>query len=179
MAYNPYGYGNYQNPYQYNGGYYNQQNLYQNQMQQMQQAQPVQMQQNFIPLTFTNGFIGAKAYTMMYPNSTIYLQDSESDRLFIKKSDAQGKCTLETYRLVKEETDENGNTIGEIKQKEIPQDYITKADLVNFASKSDFYAFRESLIEMMNNLSTEIKTNVKSNFSNNKPKENNYNKKGR
>ena len=76
MDYGPYGYGSFQNPYM-NNNYY--------QQQPVAAQQPVMQQQNFIPLTFTNGLIGAKAYIMMQPNSVVYLQDSESDKLFIKK----------------------------------------------------------------------------------------------
>lgn len=132
MAYGPYGYGGYQNPYM-NNNYYQQQPVVQ---------QPVQ-QQNFIPLTFTNGLIGAKAYIMMQPNSVVYLQDSESDKLFIKKSDAQGRCTLETYRLVREQTDENGNVV--------PTQTM-------FATKDDLKALQDTLIESINKLSSVVKT---------------------
>lgn len=179
MAYNPYNYGYYNNsPYQANNNYYNPQGYYQQQALQ----QPIQ-QQNFIPLTFTNGFIGAKAYTMMYPNSTIYLQDSESDRLFIKKADSQGKCTLETYRLVKEEIDENGNSINKNnEQKELPKDYLTKDDVVNFASKSDLQALQDTLIDSLNKLSSEIKNGSQAPFT--RPNQNfnpnnNNNKRGK
>lgn len=174
MAYNPYNYGYYNNsPYQANNNYYSPQGYYQQQAVQ----QPIQ-QQNFIPLTFTNGFIGAKAYIMVQPNSVVYLQDSESDRLFIKKADSQGKCTLETYRLVKEEIDENGNSINKNnEQKELPKDYLTKDDMVNFASKTDLQALQDTLINSLNKLSSEIKNDVKSSFI--RPNNQNYNKKGK
>ena len=127
MAYGPYNYG-YSNPYMTQPNYYQQPTM---------QQQPV-AQQNFIPLTFTNGLIGAKAYIMMQPNSIVYLQDSESDKLFIKKSDAQGRCTLETYRLVREQTDENGNIV--------PSQTI-------FATKDDLKALQDTLIETIGKLS--------------------------
>ena len=175
MAYNPYGYyGN--NPYLANSGnanYYSPQNYYQQQAIQ----QPIQAQQNFIPLTFTNGFIGAKAYIMMQPNSVVYLQDSESDRLYIKRADSQGKCTLETYRMVKEEIDENGNSKIENVEKDFPTNYLTKEDMVDFASKTDLQALQDTLINSLNKLSSEIKNDVKSSFI--RPNNQNYNKKGK
>lgn len=134
MAYGPYGYGSFQNPYM-NNNYYQQQSV--------AVQQPVMQQQNFIPLTFTNGLIGAKAYIMMQPNSVVYLQDSESDKLFIKKSDAQGRCTLETYHLVREQTDENGNVV--------PTQTM-------FATKDDLKALQDTLIESINKLSSVVKT---------------------
>lgn len=177
MAYNPYNYGYYNNnPYQANNNYFNPQGYYQQQAVQ----QPIQ-QQNFIPLTFTNGFIGAKAYIMVQPNSVVYLQDSESDRLFIKKADSQGKCTLETYRLVKEEIDENGNSINKNnEQKELPKNYLTKDDVVNFASKSDLQALQDTLIDSLNKLSSEIKNGSQVPFT--RPNQNfnsNNNKRGK
>lgn len=176
MAYSPYNYGYYNNPYvgnNANNNYYQAQNYYQPQAMQ----QPMQAQQNFIPLTFTNGFIGAKAYIMMQPNSVIYLQDSESDRLYIKRADAQGKCTLETYRMVKEEIDENGNSKMESIEKDLPTNYLTKEDMVNFASKTDLQALQDTLINSLNKLSSEIKNDVKSSFI--RPNNQNYNKKGK
>lgn len=131
MAYGPYNYG-YSNPYMTQPNYYQQPTM---------QQQPV-AQQNFIPLTFTNGLIGAKAYIMMQPNSIVYLQDSESDKLFIKKSDAQGRCTLETYRLVREQTDENGNVV--------PSQTI-------YATKDDLKALQDTLIESISKLSPAAK----------------------
>ena len=172
MAYSPYNYGYYNNPYvgnNANNNYYQAQNYYQPQAMQ----QPMQAQQNFIPLTFTNGFIGAKAYIMMQPNSVIYLQDSESDRLYIKRADAQGKCTLETYRMVKEEIDENGNSKMESVEKDLPTNYLTKDDMVNFASKTDLQALQDTLINSLNKLSSDVKSSLI------RPNNQNYNKKGK
>lgn len=89
--YNNYGYGG----YGYNSNYYN-----------PSPNTPTQAQQqaSFIPLTFVNGIEGAKAY-IVSPNSTIYLRDSDSDKIFIKSSDAQGRLMMRTYRLV--EANEN------------------------------------------------------------------------
>lgn len=112
--YNSYGYGG----YGYNSNYYNPGP----QSQSQQQA-------SYIPLTFVNGIEGAKAY-IVSPNSTIYLRDSDSDKIFIKSSDAQGRLMLRTYRLV--EVNEN-----EPKQ--------PVQDLSSFATKDALKAVEERI----------------------------------
>lgn len=114
---NPYynTYGGYSQPYTPTPQY----NSYQNQ----QQTQP---QQTYIPLTFVNGEVGAKAF-IMQPNSTIYMQDSDSDKLFIKKSDAQGKSTMRKFKLV--ELDENDQIIENKVQKDMSSNFISKEQL--------------------------------------------------
>ena len=114
--YNNYGYGG----YGYNSNYYN-----------PSPSAPTQAQQqaSFIPLTFVNGIEGAKAY-IVSPNSTIYLRDSDSDKIFIKSSDAQGRLMLRTYRLV--EVNEN-----EPKQ--------PAQDLSSFATKDDLKEIKERI----------------------------------
>lgn len=95
---------NYNNPYNY-GGYYQQNSYqqpsynygYQNQtMPQMaQQTQPM-----FMQLTFVNGLEEAKSY-IVAPNSSIYLRDNNSNKLYIKSCDNTGRSSLEEYNLVK------------------------------------------------------------------------------
>ena len=80
-------YNNYNNPYnQYPYAVYNQQPQYPQQYQQMQQPQ----QTNYLPLTFVNGIEGAKAF-IVGANQPVYLKDSDSNILFEKKADNQGK----------------------------------------------------------------------------------------
>lgn len=97
---------NYNNPYMSNySGYYPQSNYsqpnynygYQNQtMPQMaQQTQPM-----FMQLTFVNGLEEAKSY-IVAPNSSIYLRDNNSNKLYIKSCDNTGRSSLEEYNLVK------------------------------------------------------------------------------
>lgn len=114
---NPYynTYGGYTQPYTPTPQY--------NNYQTQQQTQP---QQTYIPLTFVNGEVGAKAF-IMQPNSTIYMQDSDSDKLFIKKSDAQGKSTMRKFKLV--ELDENDQTIENKVQKDMSSNFISKEQL--------------------------------------------------
>ena len=81
-------------------------------------------QPTYTPLVFVNGVEGAKAY-IVQPNSTIYLRDSDSDKLFIKYCDAQGRSTLRTYALV--ELDEQGNKKVAAPIQEIdPEQFVTK-----------------------------------------------------
>ena len=85
--------------YNYN---YNQYAQYPYNYTQYQQPQPqMQMQQpqtQYIPLTFVSGIEGAKAF-IVAPNQTVYLRDSDTETLFIKTADAQGRYTLKTYNI--------------------------------------------------------------------------------
>lgn len=136
---------NYNNPYASPYTSYYQQpyatqtqpNVYQNQQQQTPQ-------QTYIPLTFVNGEVGAKAF-IMQPNSTIYLQDSDSDKLFIKKSDMQGKSIMKKYKLV--ELDENDQIIENKPQKDL---------MGNFISKEQFHALKEEFEGKFNELTGKV-----------------------
>ena len=62
--------------------------------------QPQMSQQTqYIPLTFVSGIEGAKAF-IVTPNQTVYLRDSDSDLLYIKSADNQGRYSLKIYNLV-------------------------------------------------------------------------------
>lgn len=98
---------NYNNPYMNNySGYYPQNNYtqptynygYQSQMQPQMTQQP--QQTTFMQLTFINGLDEAKAY-IVAPNSSIYLRDNNSNKLYIKSCDNTGRSSLEEYNLVK------------------------------------------------------------------------------
>lgn len=136
---------NYNNPYASPYTSYYQQpyatqtqpNVYQNQQQQT-------AQQTYIPLTFVNGEVGAKAF-IMQPNSTIYLQDSDSDKLFIKKSDMQGKSIMKKYKLV--ELDENDQIIENKPQKDL---------MGNFISKEQFHALKEEFEGKLSELTGKV-----------------------
>lgn len=80
--YNSYGYGGY-------GAYNNYQNY---------QA-PQQPQTNYIPLTFVNGVEEVNKY-ILAPNTSVYLRDSESNKLYIKTCDSTGRCNVKSYELV-------------------------------------------------------------------------------
>lgn len=82
--YNQYPYTNYQQP-NYNNGY-----------NQFQQQQP--QQTTYLPLTFVNGIEGAKAF-IVGANQTVYLKDSDSDMLYEKRADGQGRYSIKAYKL--------------------------------------------------------------------------------
>ena len=121
----------YYNPYQqypYTNGYGNQQNY-----------QQVQQQTSYLPLTFINGIEGAKAF-IVAPNQTVYLKDSDSNILYEKRADQQGKYTLVAYEL--KPIDLSSNNV-----------VSTKTE---YATTSDLNALKSSFIEQMNILSRQI-----------------------
>ena len=165
MAYNqfytnPYGYGGY--PY----GNIQTQPLYQQPQitpQQAQQPQQPQQQTYYLPLTFTSGLVGAKAF-IVAPNQTVYLKDSDdnSNLLFEKSADYNGKYTLKAYRMTEINIEDIGKKVEE--QKSDKPEYATKQDL------NDLKSFFENGIVGLSNL---IQTSLK-------PMKNNYpNKEGR
>lgn len=95
---------NYNNPYMNNyTGYYPQQSYSQPNYNYGYQTQPQIAQQNqpmFMQLTFVNGLEEAKSY-IVAPNSSIYLRDNNSNKLYIKSCDNTGKSSLEEYELTK------------------------------------------------------------------------------
>ena len=68
-------------------------NVYQPQYQQPQQT-------TYLPLTFVNGIEGAKAF-IVGANQTVYLKDSDSNILYEKRADQQGRYTLTAYEMNK------------------------------------------------------------------------------
>ena len=88
---------NYNNPYnQYPYTQYN--NNYNQFNQQPQYQQP--QQTTYLPLTFVNGIEGAKAF-IVGANQTVYLKDSDSNILYEKRADQQGRYTLTAYEMNK------------------------------------------------------------------------------
>jgi hypothetical protein len=123
--YNQYG----QYPYNYT--------QYQQPQQQMQmQPQQMQQQTQYIPLTFVSGIEGAKAF-IVAPNQTVYLRDSDTETLFIKTADAQGRYTLKTYNLT-------------------PTDGVNKINNNEFATISELNALKREFEEKMNKLSLDV-----------------------
>ena len=115
--YNPYGaypYSNYQ-PYQGYG----------NQPMQQQYQQPV-----VYPITYTSGVIGAKAFPMQQPNSTIYLLDSDNQGvIYEKKADQQGRCYLKAYTMNEIALDDiTNNVVQEKASKAVTKDDIIKLE---------------------------------------------------
>lgn len=105
----------YYNPYQqypYTNGYGNQQTY-----QQVQQPQT-----SYLPLTFVSGLEGAKAF-IVGANQVVYLRDSDSNILYEKRADQQGKYTLIAYEL--KPLDMNKP----VQEQRVANEYATVSDL--------------------------------------------------
>ena len=106
-------------------------------------ALQTQQQTTYLPLTFVNVIEGAKAF-IVGANQTIYLKDSDSNILFEKKADSQGKYTLIAFKL--EQIDIN-NIGKDTNANPISTDrFIMKEDIKEFVTKSDLTAL-ETLFE--------------------------------
>lgn len=131
MNYN-YNYNQYaQYPYNYTQYQQPQQPIQQPQMQMHSQQQT-----QYIPLTFVSGIEGAKAF-IVAPNQTVYLRDSDTETLFIKTADSQGRYTLKTYNLT-------------------PTDGINKSNNIEFATVEALNGVKRDFEERMNKISLEI-----------------------
>lgn len=134
--YNPY--GNY--PYNsYPQGSYSPYPNYSNQSVQQQYQQPV-----VYPLTYTNGIIGAKAFPMQQPNSTVYLLDSDAPNIiYEKRADNQGRCALKAYAMNEVALDDIANNM--------VQDKVTKA-----VTKDDIAKLEKTFNDAIENLKKSI-----------------------
>lgn len=152
-----YPYGNVYQPYGVNNGYQNNYNQPQ-QYQQSQMQQTPQPQTSYLPLTFTSGLVGAKAF-IVSPNQTVFLKDSDegSNLLFEKSADAYGKYTLKAYNLTEVKLDDIGKPVSFPKN----NDSITKNDLQSFATKNDLNDLKTIFETKMNDLSTLIQKGSK------------------
>ena len=166
-------YGNYQNPYnQYpytayannNNNMQYQQYAQQPQMQYQQQPtqQMSQPQTTYLPLTFVNGVEGAKAF-IVGANQIIYLKDSDSNILFEKKADAQGKYTLTAFKLEKVDInnigkDTNANPISTDR-------FIMKEDIKDFVKTSDLNALETLFESKLDKLSSRIEKLARNGFN--------------
>ena len=169
---------NYNNPYQqYPYTMYNNNNTYQQQYQNYQQPQQMQygyqqqtqpqaqqLQTTYLPLTFVNGVEGAKAF-IVGANQVIYLKDSDSNILFEKKADAQGKYTLVAFELKQIDVnnigkDTNANPISTDR-------FIMKDDIKDFVKTSDLNALETLFDSKLDKISSRIEKLARSGF--NKP----------
>lgn len=156
MNYNPY-YNPYQQyPYTNNAQNYQQgqpTNYYNQQPIQQPSQQMAQQQTTYLPLTFVNGIEGAKAF-IVGANQIIYLKDSDSNILFEKKADNQGKYTLTAYRLDSIDInnigkDTNANPISTDR-------FIMKDDIKDFVKLSDLNALETLFESKLDKLSSRI-----------------------
>lgn len=116
----------------YNNPYFNPYNQY-----PYSQPQPQPQQTNYLPLTFVSGIEGAKAF-IVAPNQVIYLKDSDSNILYEKRADAQGRYSLTAFEM-----------------KPINND---NKESMNYATTSDLNALKSMLTEKIDILSNEVKT---------------------
>ena len=114
----------------YNNPYFNPYNQY-------PYSQPQQPQTNYLPLTFISGIEGAKAF-IVAPNQTVYLKDSDSNILYEKRADAQGRYSLTAYEM-KPVND-------------------TSKQQSEFATTSDLTALKSMLTEKIDILSKDVET---------------------
>jgi hypothetical protein len=129
----------------YNNPYFNPYQQYPY-TQQVQQPQP-QIQTSYLPLTFVSGLEGAKAF-IVGANQVVYLRDSDSNILYEKKADAQGRYTLTAYEL-----------------KPIDNNAQTQQTKTEYATTTDLNALKSFFIEQMNILSSDLKKCVKTQSS--------------
>jgi hypothetical protein len=126
-------------------------NPYFNPYQQYPYTQPTQQQTpmtNYLQLTFINGIEGAKAF-IVAPNQTIYLKDSDSNILYEKKADAQGRYTLTAFEL-----------------KPVEINTPTAPVKTEYATTSDLNALKSFFTEQVSILSSEIKKAVRTQNNN-------------
>ena len=158
-------YNNYNNPYnQYPYTAYGNNNnnmQYQQYAQQPQMAYQQQTPQNmqqpqqttYLPLTFVNGVEGAKAF-IVGANQIIYLKDSDSNILFEKKADNQGKYTLTAFELKQIDINNIGKNTN---PNPISTDrFIMKEDIKDFVKLSDLNALETLFESKLDKLSSRI-----------------------
>lgn len=113
----------------YNNPYFNPYNQY-------PYTQPQQPQTNYLPLTFISGIEGAKAF-IVAPNQVVYLKDSDSNILYEKRADAQGRYSLTAYEM-----------------KPVNESKPTS----DYATTSDLNALKSMLTEKIDILSKDVQT---------------------
>lgn len=154
-SYYPYG-TMYQQPYVQQS---NQQSYANNMYQQPSATYQQQQQTSYLPLTFTSGLIGVKAF-IVAPNQTVYLRDSDegSNLLFEKSADMYGKYTIKAYRLNEVNIDDIG--------KPIEKTNISESVSASYLTKDDFKDFKTLFEKKMDDLSYLVQKNSK-NYKNN------------
>jgi hypothetical protein len=82
--------------------------------QQLQALQPQMSVTN--QMQYVNNRQSAEAYQMQ-PNSSVVLWDSNSDKFYVKQSDASGFCTVKAFEYKEK-----------VEEKETPTEYVTKGE---------------------------------------------------
>lgn len=100
------------------------------------------MQNNNNSLIWVQGIESAKSY-MVAPNTTVLLMDSESQRFYLKSSDASGMpMPLRVFEYT--ETTQKAQK---------PASDAPAVDLSGFATKAEFDAFRDEINGLLKNVS--------------------------
>lgn len=124
--------------------YYPYQSQYVTQMQVPQIVNPSvqQPQTNQNGLIWVQGEAGAKSY-MVAPNATVMLMDSETQRFYLKSSDASGMpLPLRVFEY----------TEITAKQAQEQAPAARQVDLSTYATKAEFDAFREEINGLLKNV---------------------------
>lgn len=146
----------YYNPYQ--NQYYTQQFAQTYTPMQVPQPNVAPVQQNNNGLIWVQGEAGAKSY-MVPPNSTVMLMDSESQRFFLKSSDASGMPQpLRVFEY--SERHANASKTAPIEQ---------TVDYSSFATKAEFEAFKDEIEGILKNVPRQVIKNGKSSVSGTEP----------
>lgn len=118
---------------------------------QVPQPNVASVQQNNNGLIWVQGESGAKSY-MVAPNSTVMLMDSESQRFFLKSTDASGMP--QPLRIFEyHETTQNAPKTAPIEQ---------TVDYSSFATKAEFEAFKDEIEGILKNVPRQVTKNGKS-----------------
>ena len=161
MSYPNYGYGvgygtnpyfqGYQQPYQ--------QNQFMNTNRQ-EQSQPIQNLQPFQDIPFSDVRYGtvdeAKGY-IVAPNRAVMFIDQDKSQFYIKRADAMGKPTLESYKYssldkLSKETQTQPTELNLFVKREELNDFLTKKDLNGFLTAKDLTEINEKLAKMQKQL---------------------------
>lgn len=109
-----------------------------------QNVAPVQ-QNNGNSLIWVQGIEAAKSY-MVAPNTTVLLMDSETQKFYLKSSDASGMpLPLRVFEYT-ETTKTGPNTASE----------AINVDLSGFATKAEFDAFRDEIQAILKNVPKQV-----------------------
>lgn len=111
--------------------------------QSVPQTNPMQNNQNGI--IWIQGEQAAKSF-MVAPNATVLLMDSESQRFYLKSSDASGMpLPLRVFEYT--ETTQNAQK---------PTSDAPAVDLSSYATKAEFDAFRDEIQGILKNVPKQI-----------------------
>lgn len=129
----------------YNQNAYNQQGLFGQMYSPYVQAptQPMmatqqQPQNNTLPLLLVNGIDEARRY-LVNINSTIYLRDTNSNLIFEKTCDSQGRTIMRTFEMKEVNINEQNQVVDkpQVAYKKDLDELYSKIEALLTASKSD------------------------------------------